>query len=407
MLVQGPYLVRGASIEMSNLALYGDIDGPTNVTVFTSKQVRSITWNGKPVRALKEVGGGLVARIGRPTMNLTLPTITGWKSMDSLPEKQINYDDSGPAWKVANKTTTPNPTKPFSIPFIYVDDYGFHTGTSLFRTNISGSPAAITLDLQGGTAFGFSVFLNSRHIGSYLGNVSYEAYNMTLTIPLTVLQPDQKDNVLLVVMDNNGHDELAAALNPRGILLAGVTDGTFGTWKIAGNAGGESNIDPIRGPLAEGGLTGERLGWHLPGFDDSGWPSTSPSTGVLGAGVTFYRTTANLSIPVGLDASIIFTLNVPSNSTAKLRANLWVNGFLYGLFNPYIGNQVDFPVPPGILNYNGVNTIAISVWSQDDTQAARVDVGWETVYVHESGYDFEFDARALRPGWVESRLKYA
>jgi beta-galactosidase GanA len=230
---------------------------------------------------------------------------------------------------------------------------------------------------------------------------------MTFSIPSTVLNATG-DNILLVVMDNTGHDETTGALNPRGILLAETTGGTILSWKIAGTAGGEANIDPVRGPLSQGGLTSERLGWHLPGFDATTWPSLSPADGTSAAGVQFYRTTTNLSIPAGIDVSIMFSLSVPSNSTSQVRSLLWVNGYNYGLFNPIVGNQVVFPVPTGILNLNGENTIAISIWNQDGgPQTAAVEVGWQVAYVHASGYDFTFDASALRPGWDASREVYA
>jgi hypothetical protein len=34
------------------------------------------------------------------------------------------------------------------------------------------------------------------------------------------------------------------------------------------------------------------------------------------------------------------------------------------LYNPYIGNQVVYPVPVGILDYKGENTIGVAVWAQ-------------------------------------------
>jgi hypothetical protein len=36
-----------------------------------------------------------------------------------------------------------------------------------------------------------------------------------------------------------------------------------------------SDIDPVRGAFAEGGLCAERLGWHLPGYNDSHWNDTT------------------------------------------------------------------------------------------------------------------------------------
>jgi beta-galactosidase GanA len=108
---------------------------------------------------------------------------------------------------------------------------------------------------------------------------------------------------------------------------------SFSSWKVAGTAGGESNIDPVRGALAEGGLYGERLGWHLPGYPDSHWnDTTSPSTDKSGAGVTFYRTVVPLDIPAGLDVSLSFVLKSPPGST--LRAQLFVGGYQYGRYVP-------------------------------------------------------------------------
>lgn len=52
-------------------------------------------------------------------------------------------------------------------------------------------------------------------------------------------------------------------------LLGIAQNPTFASWKVAGNAGGEANIDPVRGVYADGGLHAERLRWHLPRFDDS------------------------------------------------------------------------------------------------------------------------------------------
>jgi hypothetical protein len=48
-------------------------------------------------------------------------------------------------------------------------------------------------------------------------------------------------------------------------------------------------VDKARGPLNEGGLYGERQGWHLPGFDDSHWTTSKPTNGIAQAGVQFYR----------------------------------------------------------------------------------------------------------------------
>lgn len=90
-----------------------------------------------------------------------------------------------------------------------------------------------------------------------------------------------------------GKDETSGAVNPRGIYnvtLLGSSGLNFTSWHLAGNAGGQSNIDPIRGVYAEGGSHGERMGWHLPGFDDGVWNSSTPETGLNEAGANWYRT---------------------------------------------------------------------------------------------------------------------
>lgn len=232
-------------------------------------------------------------------------------------------------------------------------------------------------------------------------------------------------------MDNSGHDETTGAITPRGIYnatLVGPEDTAFTEWKIAGTAGGESNIDPIRGPYNEGGLWAERVGTHLPGYpEDSSWArvaetaanSTSSEVAKLvvpGAGIRVFRTVVPLAVPSGLDVSISFLFSSPGNGstsstfvseyTNELRALLFVNGYQYGRFNPYIGNQVNFPVPPGILNYNGENTVTVTVWSQS-AEGVEVGVDWDVEYVHTTGYDMAFDAEYLRPGWTKERLAYA
>ena len=123
---------------------------------------------------------------------------------------------------------------------------------------------------------GWSAWLNGELIGSYLGNANVESANLTLTFPKS-LAKSTGENVLLVVHDDTGHDETSGALNPRGILQATLLSGgdtslNFTRWRVAGTAGGESNLDPVRGVYNEDGLFAERVGWHLPAFDDSKWP---------------------------------------------------------------------------------------------------------------------------------------
>lgn len=324
---------------------------------------------------------------------------------------------------------------------MYVDEYHIHVGTHLYRATFpsasTSAPTGVFLNITGGSAFGYSVWLNGAFIGSYLGASTSATGEVSFSFANATLAAGTADNVLVVVMDNSGHDETTGAVTPRGIwnaTLLGPGDATFSDWKIAGTAGGESNIDPVRGPYNEGGLYAERVGAHLPGFPDEDWTpvsdaatvgyaATSSSSSdtqslvVPGAGIRVFRAVVPLSVPSGLDASVSFRFAAPGNGsvsastfdseyTNQVRVLLFVNGYQYGRFNPYIGNQIDFPVPTGILDYNGDNTIAVTVWSQS-AEGAEVEIGWSLEYVHTTGYDMSFDAGYLRPEWTSERLAYA
>jgi hypothetical protein len=84
------------------------------------------------------------------------------------------------------------------------------------------------------------------------------------------------------------------------------------------------------GVLNEGGLFGERQGWHLPGFDTSGWEQRDLSQGLPGqkAGVGFFITTFNLNIPQDIDAMISFTFG--ESLGQPYRVYLFVNGWMMG-----------------------------------------------------------------------------
>jgi len=82
--------------------------------------------------------------------------------------------------------------------------------------------------------------------------------------------------------------------------------------------------------MNEGGLFGERQGWHLPSFSTKGWASRDLALGLPSnaAGVGFFVTTFNLNIPKGLDAMLSFTFEEPFGQ--PYRAFLFVNGWMMG-----------------------------------------------------------------------------
>lgn len=245
-------------------------------------------------------------------------------------------------------------------------------------------------------------------MGSYLGDANVEQSSLTLPFNASHISPSS-ENVLIIVHDDNGHDETSGALNPRGILGATLMSDNssvkFSQWRVTGTAGGETNLDPMRGPYNEGGLYAERMGWHLPGFNDNAWFGAGDQLNFTGADIKFYRTVTPLSIPQGVDVSISFELSA-CGTTNAFRAQLFVNGYQMGRFNPYVGNQIEFPVPPGILDYTGDNIIGLSLWAQTEAGACA-NVDWKINYVLESSLDVTFDGKYLRPGWTSERLQYS
>ncbi|KAL0931988.1 glycosyl hydrolase family 35 [Colletotrichum truncatum] len=412
--VLGPYLVRSASISHGVLHISGDNDRATTLEAYVGdKPIETIDWNGKRLPATKTSYGSFTAQIpGAEDRTIALPELKNWRSADALPEAAPDYDDS--RWVVCNKTTTLNPYAPITLPVLYSSDYGFHPGAKIYRGYFDGANStSVNITASGGLAFGWSAWINGQFIGGDVGSASATTTNKSLALPSSALRAS--NNVLTVVVDYHGHDQTSTAQginNPRGILGAQLQPGTtrtstgFKQWKLTGAAGGEANIDPVRGPMNEGGLHPERLGWHLPGFTPSGssWTAESPLEGLSKAGIRFYTTTFTLNIDSDLDAPLGLEFSAPKGTPARVM--FWINGYQYGKYVPHIGPQTRFPVPPGVLNNRGRNTLAVSLWAQTD-DGAKLD-GLKLVQYGQYQTDFKFnrDWGYLQPGW-EDRQEYA
>jgi hypothetical protein len=375
-LVTGPYLVRSAVDKGKTLALTGDWSSETSLEVYAPSCYSKLTFNGKELKVKKTKHGSLTSTLPAPEVTIesitnTLPTLE-WKVSDALPERSLDYDDSGAAWVAADKNSTRNPRQPATFPVLYADEYGFHAQNVLWRghftTDSSSStnnstPSGVFLEVIGGTSHGWSAYLNGAFLGSAFGNVSLAQTNRTLAFGNAT---KEGENVLFVIQDNMGHDQTTGVLNPRGILNATLLGGSgssgsssFTSWKVAGKAGGQANIDPIRGAYNEGGLTAERLGWHLPGFDASEWQAGSPGAGFAGAGAKFYRTVFPLEIPRGFDVSLAFEL-APGVERSALRAQLYVNGYMFGEYSTFLTFLVD------LLCITGPGVMLCGAWSADN-----------------------------------------
>ncbi|KAK7695246.1 hypothetical protein QCA50_002436 [Cerrena zonata] len=416
-LVIGPYLVRGATLENSHLALRGDLNATTTLDVITPSSVNRITWNGAPVNVKKTDIGTLRGTLQFNVQAPTLPNLkeASWFCADSLPEIQPGFDDS--KWVTMNKTSTARPYQPQGGKFVlYADEYGFHQGNTIARGHFTGKNATgVQLIVQGGFNFGYTAWLNSKFLGSNQGTNQYsrgggvDLTNDTWTFNSEDL--NDGDNVVTVVVDPtgleedyNGQDTFKTPRGIRGYQLLGGVD--FDHWKVQGNLGGEDFPDKVRGPLNEGGLFVERQGDHLPGAPLTGWTkSTSesacaPYTGLTSAGIKAYRTTFNLNIPAGSDIPI--ALKFERTPTSSYRSIIYINGWQFGRFNSRDGPQTLFPLPEGILNHNGKNELLVTLWSLDGAGAKVADLELVTTATVSSSKE-PIKGIVRSPGFVELR----
>ncbi|CAJ2506010.1 Uu.00g001400.m01.CDS01 [Anthostomella pinea] len=409
--VLGPYNVRSVSLSGSTVSLVGDNANTTGLEVYAGASARRIVWNGMELATRRTDYGSLIATAsGANDRSTELPTLS-WVVADALPEARRDYDDS--RWVVCNKTTTLSPTAPLTLPVLFSSDYGYYAGIKIYRGYFDGTTAtSANITNQGGAAAGWSAWLNGKFVGGNTGNATLWATSGLLGFHGAALY--NKRNVLTIVSDYTGHDETSTGpggvTNPRGLLGAVLYGGNstlnFTQWKIQGNAGGNLNIDPVRGPLNEDGLHGTRLGWHLPGFNPTGpaWTAGSPYSGRNASGIRWYISKFNLSIDADLDVPLGIELNAPSGTYASVQ--LYVNGYQYGKFIPQIGPQTRFPFPPGVINNRGENTISLALWAQTDAPTRLSNCTLFAYGAYQTGFDFSRDWSDLQPGWTEDRLQY-
>ncbi|KAI9286237.1 glycoside hydrolase superfamily, partial [Umbelopsis sp. AD052] len=363
-LISGPYLVRSAEINGKRLALTGDTDATTDLEVVVSSTVKQVTWNGVNVAVKSTKYGTLTGKISGPNKNIKLPDLTKstWKYSPASPETTNDFDDS--KWVAADHKTTTNPFPPASLPVLYSDDYGYHTGSLWFRGkfNSSSDISGIKVNATMGAGSAWVAWLNGKYLGGETDIVK------EFSIKASDLEKSG-DNVLSLLMWTTGHEEdwnvNDQYKTPRGFTEVSLTGSkkTPISWKVQGNLGGEDIVDSVRGALNEGGLYGERMGWHLPGYPDQNWKKVSlPDT--KRSGVSWYRTTFDLNIPKNHDVPLGIRFK-ESSSTERLRALLFINGWQFGKFANDLGPQTLFYVPEGILNHHGENTIAIGVVAVD------------------------------------------
>ncbi|KAH9886114.1 glycoside hydrolase family 35 protein [Xylariomycetidae sp. FL2044] len=429
LIINGPYLVRSASIADNELSIRADLN-ETSTIVEVLGSASSITRllindQGFP---FERTGLSIIANISLTKPTLSIPTLTDlpWKSIDSLPELQSTYDDS--AWPVADLPSTNNTFQPLRAPVsTYASDYGFHAGSLIYRGhfNATGYETTFALLVQGGSGFGATIWLDGAFLSTYTGNgtASYAEFN--IEIPSSSSLEPGTEHIFTIVVDHMGQDENGVWSDdmkaPRGVLgwrlATSIATSTPVAWRLTGNLRGEAYVDRARGPLNEGGLFAERQGYHLPSpptdDDDDSWTSSTPfEEGLSAPGVTFYSTSFTLDIPSAeWDVPLAFAFTndttAASSGGGAYRAQLYINGWQFGKYVSDIGPQTVFPVPEGILDYGGAggeNWLGLTVWALEEG-GARVPglemVAGEPVWTGRKG------ARVVEsPRWVERAGAY-
>ncbi|KAH6854926.1 glycoside hydrolase family 35 protein [Chaetomium sp. MPI-CAGE-AT-0009] len=398
LIIRGGYLVRSAKLDSDGtLAIRADFNRSSAVDpsrgvntalleiMGVPASAKSVTINSIPTTHTLDDNNHWLVHTDFQPPPITLPDLTTlrWRYLDALPELSPSYSDA--AWPHANHTITNNtylqtPSTPTSL---FASDYTFHSGGALlFRGHFTatGHETTLTLQTQGGTAFAALVFLNAtfQAAPSWAGNATASFARATWPVRLV----PGAAYILTVVVDNMGNaqnglvggDGMKA---PRGVMdfrfgMGGGGEAPGVEWRVTGNLGGESYVDGVRGPLNEGGLFVERMGYHQPGVPEGerglveGGGSPSPMEGIGEPGVGFWTAEMELDLPGerwDVPLSFEFPAIEAGGGSGRYRAVLWVNGFQFGRYIGHIGPQTSFPVPEGILNYRGTNTIAIAIWA--------------------------------------------
>jgi hypothetical protein len=393
-IIKGGYLMRTAHIDGATLMITGDINETTTIEVIAGApdSLNALIFNDKYAENWHQAFGVVTSTIQYEVPDVVIPDLSTqqWYYLDSLPEIHGSYSDH--RWTQADLKSTNNSIRNLTTPTsLYSSDYGFHAGTLVYRGhfNATGTEQNFTIEAKGGQAFGFSAWVNSHFLGSFIGDRDAQSKQLSFTLPTLA----RGENVFTIVIDNMGYDENWIvgedwAKNPRGILdytLDGHRTEDV-SWKVTGNLGGENYFDKVRGPLNEGGMWAERHGYHLPSRPDSGIPSAfreadrGPMDGISEPGIAFYSTYFDLNLPKGYDIPLAIQLpdirapsSIDENKTSgAYRAQIWVNGWQFGEYVSQLGPQTLYPVPVGILDYHGSNFVAISLWAMEEG-GARIE----------------------------------
>jgi hypothetical protein len=410
MLQLGGALLRSARIDGGRLALTGDTteDGALELWI---PAVTAVSFNGALLPTTAQPDGSLRTGTIKGPDAIRLPdlaTLAWTRRMDS-PEAQPGFDDS--AWQKADGRGSAAQTWTLperGQPTLAMSDYGFHHGDVWYRGRAeiapgggSGDKYALDLFYGGGGGGMLQVWIDGRFAGQHELDTGRAFPETTDSVKLQLGALAPGAHTIAVMVRNNSHnwDLMAddAHREARGLIAASLsTRGgpRFGVpiaWRIQGSRGGEDGSDKLRGPLNNGGLYGERAGWHLPSALSAGWTAAQPGDAPPAAGTYWLRTQVKLDLPKGHDIQLglAFGDTAKPRSDRDNRALIFVNGWNMGQFAANIGPQRVFLIPPGILDPNGDNTIALAVTTDGKPENALEPVKLVTLRAARGGVPLE------------------
>lgn len=393
--VEGVELARTAKFTgKDTLQLTGSVSAESNVRVIAPAGINHVGFNGGSLNPASATGAGTAgAGTNSATATGDVGVFTGKvpgpaavasqqlsfvKSTDYA-EAKATYDDS--KWKVAADTQAANPRfqgpGEYSHTVLDSNHYGFYEGSVWYRGTFTATKADPYLYLQGNGGSGvpsqgknpafMQVWVNGVYAGAYDAAGNWAKVN----VPAGTVKSG--DKVTVAVLVNNLGQNLdwsddGLSKQNRGLFDVAI-EGSAATWKIHGadaDFAAKATTNPSGTLYNNGGLGGEKAGFHMPGFDDSKWAKAdnlhSP------AGVTWYRARVKLNLPANQDTA--FRLDINSSRFSSLgdraQATLFVNGWNTGVYIGDRGPQTSFTIPAGFINPNGENVISIAVAAKED-----------------------------------------
>lgn len=398
-------LIREAEFKGTTLALTGDTWADSPIEIWSPKAFTALTFNDQALTFTANKDGSFTTAPAPGPDAVTVPDLMQieWLRRADSPEARPDFDDTD--WRKADLTTTTatkNTAPPAGEPVLDMSQYGFHHGDVWYRgrfeikageKNAHAMPQTLDVHYGGGGSGILQAWLDGQFIGQ--SEVpSGKPRPETTAKAQFALPADLKPgpHVLSVMVRNNSHNwDLAADdehKEARGLISAILSGSPAAnpvaktpiTWKIQGNKGGERIADLVRGPMNNGGLYGERQGWHLPYGskpDTTGWAPARPTDAPLAPGTYWLKAELPLDLPRGHDIQLGLQFGDPSKPeenakmvAPKMRALIFVNGWNMGNFISHIGPQRTFVLPAGILNPNGKNTIALAITSDGKPENA-------------------------------------